>query len=332
MNIKYEVRTPDKKFNSCIEGRIFSLFDFFLEEKRYSEDMYMFLEECKLEYVSCDQTQLVDPWYYQPVRLLIEGKYEVSSKEGFQSLAKFINRYGVYCEQKFYNTKQETIDAIIKTFERGNIPIAMIDQFYFSRSSKFQVQKEALHALLLSGINTEKKIFMVVDSKDEIEKNYQIPFEELEKSIINWIIVLGNDKKKSEKIFIPKIQISGKGIQTEIDSGNVRLLFLEKIWAEVMLEFNNVKIQGCSINIRYKIIPYLIKTKKYFERERKKDISELVILLIKHWEILSLELLKSLMSGKRMNENEREVIYSLEKQLIYVLGCMKSEVNERVHN
>jgi hypothetical protein len=178
---------PNEHFISCIEGRMFSGFKFLVDDCNRRKDFYYLLCNCVLKFVGIKSLVLKDPWYYQPIEILVDNMYSIETNQGFEYLKSFANLYGVLCHKEIFESKDEVVDWAEKVFERNGIPIALIDQFKYPRSSKYMVQKDATHALLLYGVDLKRKEFFVCDSSSSRLQGvrYSIYFKELEYASIN---------------------------------------------------------------------------------------------------------------------------------------------------
>lgn len=321
--IKYEkIEKPDQKFNSCVEGRILTVFNFLTGQKKRTSDLYLFLCQCALYYdpiTTYELEHMTDFWYYQPLGLSVKNEYSISSDRGFCDLGNFMKRYGVFGVKKHYFSENELLNHLIVCLKNEIIPIALIDQFNFRKSDKYHKQKDAIHALLLYGIDLEKEMFWVLDSGNKGE--YTISFDELIEASVNDVIYMGKIKNQQvieeghERPFFSPFE----NMKMEIISCHERIKFLMEIKNLALSKDKYIAYGGCSVTIKYRVLPYFVKSCRTMPECMNNILYELEI----NWELLSKILLK-IFYCERLNSEIGDLILRLLRTENLYLDLLKT--------
>jgi len=288
-----ELKAPNEKFISCLEGRILSAYKYFVNTDDAIQNFYYLLCNCNLRYGRESGSAFPDPWYHQTLEIYVENKYSVGSEAGFQYIRKYIEQFGVSCEKNIFSTNDKLVDWAIDKFEGGSIPIVLIDQFYFPRSSKFSIQRDAVHALLLYGVDELNQVFYVCDSGKDLLKGirYAVDFQDIQKAAIGIGFEISKIQNSSRGNCNENINLQ-ESIKYELISIEERIVFLNVLEQRLYTEKSEIALQGLAVAIKYKVLPYFKKTIYYFGNVLPKLNMENIYNLHKKWERLSAELIK----------------------------------------
>ena len=172
-------------FLDCFGNNLLSIYDY-CSPSDYSDDIFLFLSQCKLKYRYLDLDEVKeqhknDPWHFQQVSVEYKPGIEIFDRNTYQHALDFIkDSFNINSSVDRYSNYNSLIELVNNKDNKYQLIAVDVDEFHLPYREKFYQKANNSHMILIKELALNGESFKVVDSN--FSKDQTIQLSQLEKA------------------------------------------------------------------------------------------------------------------------------------------------------